>query len=299
MRYFTLSLSAAFVVATLAAATPGRAQQTFSSPEDAAKSLVDAAKSPEPGMLDRIFGPGGKDLLSSGDAEVDRQRIADFLALAEAGSGKTDGPQGTTALTFGSGGWAFPIPLRKEGEGWRFDLAAGKQVILDRRIGRNEIEAIGACADYVAAQREYFSQLRDGEPVQQYATRLISSPGRQNGLWWEPRDAADRSPLGDRIAHEAGDPRTLQSYKGYIYRILTRQGPSAPGGAYDYKVGGRLLAGFALIAYPETWGETGVMSFLCDQRGQVWQKNLGAGTREAAAKITSFNPGEGWEPVRP
>jgi hypothetical protein len=294
-----LLLLAALLATALAGAPQARAQQTFASPDDAAKSLVEAARSPEGGMLDRIFGPGAKDLLSSGDADTDRKRLDDFLALAENGSGKAERPDGTTALTFGSGGWEFPIPLRKEGEAWRFDLAAGKQIILDRRIGRNETEAINACSDYVAAQREYFSQLRDGQPVQQYAARLISSPGRQDGLWWEPRDPADRSPLGDRIAHEAGDPRKLQSYRGYVYRILTEQGPYAPGGAYDYKVSGRLLAGFALMAFPETWGETGVMTFLCDQRGQVWQKNLGADTRQAALKMRSFNPGPGWEPVQP
>ncbi len=198
----------------------------------------------------RIFGPGGQDLLSSGDPAVDKQRIADFLALAGKGSAVADGDAGHKALVFGTKGWRFPIPLQQKAGGWTFDLAAGKQAIIDRRVGVNELAAIGVCADYVAAQNEYRSRLHDDEPVPQYARRLLSSPGRNDGLYWPPANAADRSPLGDRIAgavDDGGDGKP-RSYRGYEFRILTAQGPDAPGGAYDYMVKGRLLAGFALIA---------------------------------------------------
>jgi hypothetical protein len=275
------------------------AQQSFDTPDAAAKALVDAARNPEQGMLDRIFGPGGKDLLASGDPAVDRLRLADFLALAGRGSAVADGPGGQKLLAFGGQGWRFPIPLQKKDSGWTFELAAGKQAMLNRRIGMNEFAAMGVCADYVAAQTEYRQSLHDDEPVAQYARRLLSSPGKHDGLYWPPATAADRSPLSDRIANSVdeggnGKPR---SYRGYTFRILTAQGPDAPGGAYDYMVKGRLLAGFALIASPLSWGETGIMTFLCDQQGRVWESNLGERTTALARQITRFDPGPGWSPV--
>jgi Protein of unknown function (DUF2950) len=298
-----MSIKIALVATSLFAmaafsADPALAQQAFPTPEAAGQALVEAASAPEPGAIERIFGPGGTELLSSGDAAIDRQRADDFLALAAGGNSIVDGNAGTKDLVFGSDGWRFPIPLRAATGGWVFDIAAGKQEIADRTIGRNEIAAIGACADYVDAQYDYFDSLHDDEPVQQYARRLLSTPGRHDGLWWSPEDATDISPLGDRIAEAAvkvgREPGKPGSYQGYIYRILTKQGPAAPGGAYDYLVKGRLLAGFALIAYPETWGKTGFMTFLCDQRGQVYQRNLGPTTSERAGAMKAFDPGAGW-----
>jgi hypothetical protein len=275
------------------------AQEVFSSPQEAAQALVQAATHPGEGLLEKIFGPGSKQLFSSGDEMVDKQRIADFLMLAAKGSSVNEGGEGLATLVFGDEGWRFPVPLRAKDGKWHFDLAAGRQEVLNRTIGRNELVAIGACADYVAAQREYYASLHDGEPVQQYARRFISSPGRHDGLWWEPADPADRSPLGDRIAAAAVDRSRATTgpvpYNGYIYRILTGQGTKAPGGAYGYIVGGRMLAGFALIAYPARWGETGIMTFLCDQQGQVYQRNLGPNTGSVAGTIETFNPVEGWD----
>jgi len=295
------SLIAGLFGVALMVAQPAIAQQVFASPEAAAKALVEAAGRPGEGMLDKIFGPGSQELLASGDAEIDRQRIEQFLAAAARGSSVVDGKDGRKLLVFGGNGWSFPIPLQQKGEQWTFDVAAGRIEILDRAIGRNEMTAIGACADYVAAQNEYFATLHDDEPVQQFARKLLSTPGKHDGLYWEPATPSDRSPLGDRIAAAAlenvrqdGQPRP---YRGYIYRILTGQGPSAPGGAYSYLVNGRLLAGFALLAYPEKWKETGVMTFLCDQRGQVFEANLGPRTTALSADITRFNPGEGWQRV--
>lgn len=283
-------------------ALPAGAQEIFPSPEAASTALVDAAKAPEKGMLDKIFGPGAKDLIASGDADVDKQRLSDFLELASKGGAVVDGDNGHKVLVYGPDQWHFPIPLKQGGEGWTFDLAAGKQQIADMSIGQNELVAIAACADYVAAQNEYFQTLHDDQPVQQFARRIVSRPGRHDGLYWEPETPDDRSPLGERVVAAAArshDPNVPGSYHGYRYRILTRQGAAAPGGAYDYLVNGRMLAGFALLAYPEKWGETGIMSFLCDQRGDVYQRNLGASTDRVAPGIRTFNPHSDWDLVEP
>lgn len=293
---------ATFLVGVLFLLAPASAQETFPSPEAAASALVDAARTPGPEALEKIFGPGGRELLASGDEQVDKSRREVFLNMAAGWVDVADGDNGAKMLVFGKVRWLFPIPLKQTGDRWTFDLAAGKQEITDRTVGRNELTAIGACADYVAAQKEYFASLRDDEPVQQYARRFISTPGRHDGLYWAPATPDDRSPLGDRIAAAAlqrdvtGKP---EAYEGYFYRILTRQGAGAPGGAYDYLIKGRLIGGFAMLATPERWGETGVMSFLCDQRGQVYELNMGPKTSALASEITAFDPGPGWKRVGP
>lgn len=301
MQKKALSTLGALLAGVVLFSQPARAQEVFPSPEAASTALVDAAKAPERGMLDKIFGDGARELIASGDEAVDKQRLSDFLVLASDGSAVTDGDGGTKVLTYGTDHWPFPIPLKQVAGGWAFDLTAGKERIADMTIGQNELVAIGACADYVAAQNEYFRTLHDEQPVQQFARRLVSTSGRHDGLYWAPEAATDRSPLGDRIVaaavHASKDPSLPGSYHGYHYRILTRQGPAAPGGAYNYLVKDRMLAGFALVAYPETWGETGIMTFLCDQRGDVYQRNLGATTSRIAPQIRSFNPGPDWERV--
>ena len=272
------------------------AQEVFVSPDAAAAALVAAAKNPGGGKLDTIFGAGGRDLFASGDPDIDSQRLQDFLALAEKATTIADGPGGEKILVFGASGWRFPVPLRQGKDGWTFDLAAGRQEVIDRAVGRNELLAIGACADFVTAQDDYFASLHDDEPVQQYARRFLSTPGQHDGLYWEPESQTDLSPLGDPIAGaiEAGADATPGVYHGYHFRILTRQGPDAPGGAYDYLVRGRLLAGYAMLAWPAEYGQSGIMSFLCDQRGEVYQSNLGPDTAKLAERILSFNPGPGW-----
>jgi len=300
MQAFSGSLLGAFLL--IGGTEAGLCQHLFDTPKEASQALVDAARQPQEGKLDEMMGAGAKELLSSGDEEIDHQRLADFLALADQAQGVVEEKPGMAILVFGADPWSFPIPLRQKDGKWAFDLKAGKQEIRDRAVGRNELTAIAACADYVQAQREYYDSLHDDEPVQQYARRFISSPGRHDGLWWQPETPRDRSPLGDVIAAAAVEKSSGKQgptpYFGYIYRILTKQGPDAPGGAYGYVVGGRMLAGFALLAYPERWGETGVMTFLCDQQGKVYQRNLGPGTATEAARIESLNPGKGWEAVR-
>lgn len=301
MHKITISALGALIASCLS--LPAAAQEVFPTPEAASTALVEAAKSPQEGMLDKIFGPGGKELIASGDPDVDRERLADFLELASKGSRVVDGESGEKILTYGTDQWRFPIPLRTSGTGWAFDIKLGKQQITDLTIGQNELVAIAACRDYVDAQNEYFQTLHDDEPVQQFAQKLVSTPGLHDGLYWEPATPTDRSPLGERVVAAAvrtsDDATAPRSYHGYRYRILTRQGPAAPGGAYDYLVNGRMLAGFALLAYPEKWGETGIMTFLCDQRGDVYERNLGPTTDRVAPTIRTFNPGAFWNSIEP
>lgn len=291
-------LVGSLLVLLLALAAPAGAQESFPTPEAAASALVDGVRAGDAARLDAIFGPGARELLASGDAQTDARRREMFLGLADGSVAIADGPEGEKIIALGRIGWRFPIPLAQKDGGWAFDLAAGRQEITDRTIGRNEYAAIAACADFVAAQAEYFGALHDDEPVQQYARRFISTPGRHDGLYWPPENAYDRSPLGARLAaaalEKAAGGTGPRAHEGYIYRILTAQGPNAPGGAYDYLVKGRLLAGFAMLAYPEHWQETGVMTFLCDQRGGVYERNLGPDTDKLAPRIDRFDPGPDW-----
>ncbi|SHE66152.1 Protein of unknown function [Kaistia soli DSM 19436] len=302
MRIF-VTIRTAVILGVLAVSPAALAETVFTSPEAAATALVDAAKAPGSGKLDAIFGGAANALLSSGDADADARNLADFINLAGRGQSAVDGDGGRKVLVFGEGGWRFPIPLKAEGAGWTFDIAAGRQHVSDLTIGENELVAIGACADFVAAQNEYFQALHDDQPVQQFARRLVSTPGRHDGLYWEPSSPSDRSPLGDRIVAAAvaasDDPAAPRSYHGYRFKILTRQGAAAPGGAYDYLVGGRMLAGYAMLAWPADWGESGIMTFFCDQRGTVYERNLGPTTREVALALRTFNPSPSWQVVSP
>ena len=209
---FRTHLFGALLIGALAfPASHAAAQQVFATPEAASTALIQAAQAPGQGALDRIFGAGGKDILSSGDPAVDSRHLSDFVSLARRGSAVTDGEDGEKVLLFGDTSWRFPIPLKPSGTGWVFDVAAGARQVTDLTIGENELVAIGACADYVAAQNEYFQQLHDDQPVQQYAQKLRSTPGLHDGLFWEPETQSDRSPLGDRVVaatvQSGDDPR--------------------------------------------------------------------------------------------
>ena len=217
-------------------------------------------------------------------------------AAAEANSLVTR-DENTRLLQVGQNAYLFPVPIVKNGSGWAFDLNAGRIELENRRIGLNELSAIEACHTYVAAQREYFRMDRDNDGVQQYASRFMSSPGLHDGLYWPPEDQADRSPLDGRISESVLKGSKSEPYNGYFFRILTGQGAAAPGGAYSYLINGRLLAGFALVAYPADWGHTGVMSFVCNQSGIVFQKDLGQRTAEIAGKMTRYNPDQSWSEV--
>lgn len=290
--------AAAGLLATLA---PARAQEVFASPEAAATALVQAAAGTEPGFVDRIFGPGARDLLASGDEAEDRRRLKAFVDAAAEGRKLESPTADRRVLVLGANGWPFPVPIVKRDKGWVFDVDAGRDELLNRTIGFNETSAIGACRAYVEAQREFFRQDRDGDDVQEYAQRIISRPGRHDGLYWPAENPADRSPLegliSTKLANRVAAGGKPEPYRGYRFKILKAQGKAAPGGAYNYVINGRMIAGFALVAYPDDWGRSGIMTFICNQQGKVFEKNLGPDTAAVAGAMTRYDPGAGWTPA--
>jgi hypothetical protein len=281
------------------------AQRTFSSPEQAAEALAAAWRSGGENQLLAIFGPAADKLVNSGDpiAEKDaRERLAS--SYDEAHRLEAEGAQ-QTVIVLGHDEWPYPIPLVKQGASWRFDVKAGLEQIIDRRIGRNELNAIEVCRAYVEAQREYAAKdpLHDG--LHEYAQRVASSEGKRDGLYWRASEGGEESPLGPLIvAAEAQGYRAASAegrapFHGYFYRILTRQGQSAPGGAKDYLVKGRLTGGFALVAFPATFGDSGVMTFIVSQDGIVFEKNLGPNTAALARRIAEYDPDTTWRVAQP
>jgi hypothetical protein len=289
----------------LRAAVAGAAdgQRRFSSPDEAGKALVAAAKSGDKLAVDAIFGPEIKELLS-GDAKQDAIEFAAFAKSVGQSTRWVPKADDRYVLNIGAQDWPMPIPLVHRDGSWFFDSAAGKDEVLSRRIGKDEVTAIGVCQTYVVAQREYASEDRDGSGVVKYAQKLRSSPGAKDGLYWHASPDEDQSPLGPLVAearaegygHKTaeGEP---QPFQGYRFRILTAQGPAAPGGAYDYVINGNMVAGFALVAYPAHWGASGVMTFIVNQSGKVYECNYGPESAELAEAITAFNPDAGWTPV--
>jgi hypothetical protein len=274
-------------------------QRTFASPEDAVVALVDANKAADNKALRALFGAEGDKLLASGDPVMDQRNREVFLvAYAEQAALQSLSPT-RDILYIGNEEWPFPIPLVKEGTAWRFDTAAGAQEILFRRIGRNELSTIAVCRAYVEAQQEYASQVHGGKPVGVYAQKIASTPGKQDGLFWKSEDPERRSPLGQFAAeaaaegyrHVEGQPA---AYHGYIFRILTG-GESAGRAIGSYIVKGEMRGGFALIAIPAAYGSSGVMSFIVNQDGVVYERDLGAETATVAAAITEFKADSSWQ----
>jgi hypothetical protein len=281
------------------------AQQTFASPEQAADALAEACGHGDMAELLKIFGAGGAKLVSSGDPVADdnaRQRLASEYAASHRIDYEGDSK---AVLSIGKDDFPLPIPLVKNGSAWHFDTATGAQEILDRRIGRDEFNTIEVCHTYVEAQREYAALSLVGKGQGEYAQKFRSSPGKHDGLYWEVENAADESPLGPLVASaraEGYGPNadgTPTPYQGYYFKILTRQGPNAPGGAKDYIVNGHMTGGFAMIAFPAKYGDSGVMTFIVDQTGVVFEKNLGPGTEAIARRIAAYDPDQSWKPTRP
>jgi Protein of unknown function (DUF2950) len=276
--------------------------QTFASPDAAGKALVEAAKAQNPDAMLAIFGPGSKDLISSGDAADDKASMEGFAQAYGAMNRWRALPDGSELLLVGADNQAFPIPLKKNASGqWYFDAAAGKDEILARRIGRDEIVAIDVCAALADAQAEYFSQKHDG--VKQYAQKFISDPGKQNGLYWESPEGQPRSPVGPLVAYATDEGYNVkaaahQAFHGYFFRILDKQGADAKGGAKDYIVNGKMTGGFAYVAYPATYNDTGIMTFVVSQNGVAYQKDLGKDAAEQAKAMTEFNPDKSWTAVQ-
>jgi hypothetical protein len=300
------SLAAACVCALMAASTfaSSAAAQTarrFTSPEEAVKALIDTVKAGNVDALVAIFGPEGKELIESSDPATARQNRQVFtVAVAEQWHLEDAAPSRKT-LVIGNEDWPFPVPLVREGSGWRFDTAAGREEVIARRIGRNELAAIDTVRAYVSAQRRYAEQGHDGKPAGVHATRFASDLGKENGLYWPASTGGKRSPLGDLVAQAAeegrpvGGDRTQPSpFRGYYFTILTAQGAAAPGGAKSYVVKGEMTGGFALVAWPAQYDVTGVMTFMVNQDGIIQEKDLGPETDAVARKMTTYNPDATW-----
>jgi hypothetical protein len=298
-------------VALLALTLPVRAsaadEQTFAAPQDAVNALAAAATNHDTNALHAIFGPAGHEIVSP-DAV---QAIEEYKMFVQHLTEKVqliNHSDSNVTLEIGADGWPFPIPLVKQDGQWFFDTAAGKEEILARRIGRDEIGAINVCNAYVGAQREYAGQDRLGDGVLAYAQFLRSTPGTHDGLFWPTNQPGEElSPLGPLIAQARveGYQRTARMlndeqapYHGYYFKILIRQGKHAPGGKYKYIINGRMIAGFALVAWPAEWGNTGVMTFIVNQQGKVHQKNLGPQTAKIARAITTYDPDDTWSLVK-
>jgi hypothetical protein len=276
-------------------------QTTFATPQQAADSLVAAADKFDQAALIGIFGPdGSKDIVFSGDIGQDRKHAEDFVAKArEKKEVSVDPKTGNRAfLLVGSGDWPFPVPLVKTGSKWFFDSKAGKQELLFRRIGENELDAISVCHGYVDAQYDYAYKKREGYDVNQFAQRIISTPGAQDGLAWQNSDGTWEGPVGEKIAKAVGEGYDLgQPYHGYYFKILKGQGPDAPLGRLDYVVKGAMIGGFAFVASPSEYSVTGVRSFIVSQDGVVYEKDLGPSTLDQFKAMELFNPDNSWDPV--
>lgn len=296
--------------AALALALPASAfafeEQSYASPDDALNSLKSAAAIHDTNALQTIFGPERNQLVSPDTVQASAafKLFADRLAANS--QWKTNSDDNLT-LQIGPDNWPFPIPLVRQDGRWHFDTEAGAEEILARRVGMDELGAINVCDAYVAAQREYASQDRLGDGVLAYAQYLHSSPGAHDGLYWPAPSGGELSPLGPLIAqarvegyhHTARMINDLQApYHGYYFKILTRQGRHAPGGKYNYIINGRMIAGFALVAWPAEWNNTGVMTFIVNQQGKVFQKNLGPKTAKIAKGMTTYDPDATWAPAR-
>jgi hypothetical protein len=275
--------------------------RTFDTPQQAADALVVAAGVFDVGLLDELFGPDTRAVLLSGEDAQDRQRAADFVAMAhDELSVSVDPKTGTRAFVIvGDDDWPFPIPIVKRGGKWSFDTKAGRQELLYRRIGSNELDAIRVCRGYHEAQYEYAEKPREGHDVNQYAQRIVSSPGKQDGLAWQTADGTWHGPVGEKIASaiERGYSTSAQPYHGYFFKMLKGQGPAAPLGEMDYVINGAMIGGFALAAAPAQYGVTGVKTFMISQDGVVYEKDFGTATLDEFAKLERFNPDRSWTPV--
>lgn len=282
---------------------PAADQQTFHSPEEAMSALATAVKTRDTNQIDAIFGPAAREI-SNPDPVQAAKDLENFAKLLQIAPVLEKRGETNAVLLVGSESWPFPVPLVKRGGSWIFDTLAGKEEIINRRIGENELIAIGVCRAYVVAQRRYASQDRDEDQVLEFAQRLVSSEGRRDGLYWPPMKGEELSPFGPLAAYAQAEgykgstAEKVEPFHGYFLKILTRQGKHAPGGKHDYLINGNMVAGFALVAWPAQWQESGVMTFIVNHQGRVFQKNLGAKTSDIASRMKAYDPDDTWSPVR-
>ncbi|HVZ20184.1 MAG TPA: DUF2950 domain-containing protein [Vicinamibacterales bacterium] len=297
------TLAALVAVAFVGLATALRAATgtLFNTPQDAAAALVAAADQFDAPMLQALFGPEGADLVTSGEPAQDRQRARDFAAAAHEKMSVSLDPKNRKRafILVGDNAWPFPVPVVKRGAKWSFDTAAGRQEVLYRRIGENELDAIAICRGYVDAQHEYAMQPRNGWDVNQYAQHIVSTPGTQDGLAWQNPDGSWGGPVGEPIARAIaqGYSSRTEPYHGYFFKVLKGQGPSAPLGQLDYVIHGAMIGGFALVAAPAQYGVTGVKTFMVSHDGVVYERDLGPSTLDAFATMERFDPDRSWTPV--
>jgi hypothetical protein len=275
----------------------------FHSPEEAAAALGQAAQAKDVAAIAAILGPSSKDLIEFGDEVAQKQAIEEFSGAFLEHHHVASKNSKQLVLIVGNNGWPFPIPLVKQGSEWRFDTAAGREEILNRRIGENELNAIAVCRAYVEAQTEYAAIDVDGSGAAQFARKVVSSPGTKDGLFWPVKEGEKPSPFGPFIAQATSEGYTDRTakpdpYHGYLFRILMAQGNSARGGKKSYIADGKMTGGFALIAYPASWGKSGIMTFIVNHDAEVFQKSLGPRTAEIASALTDYNPDRTWKSVK-
>jgi hypothetical protein len=290
MGHFSIALGLSAGLAfsgTSLAAEPA----SFPSADAAATALVTAIETQDDAELAKILGSEWRVYIPRGD--IDPEDVETFLAAYKEGH-KIVEDGGKSRISVGKAGWTMPIPIVKKGSGWTFDVVAGREEMRVRTIGRHELDAQQAILAFYDAERDYAMNDRNGDGIHEYAEKFISTPGKQDGLYWETKDGESDSPLGPLFAEGAAPTGKGEGYHGYHYRILTSQGPSAPGGAYNYIVGGRMRSGFAAIAWPISYGQSGVMSFMVSHDGIVFEKDLGKGTTAAAEAMKKFDPDDSW-----
>jgi hypothetical protein len=303
----TLFIAAAFIALVISGRSQAETgeQRTFASPDEAVRTLVGALKAEDTKMLTAIFGPGSEDIFSSGDPVADKAEHELFITRYEQKNSLEEETTGKVILSVGDDDWPLAIPIVKEAGVWRFNTLEGREELLARRIGRNELDVIQTCLAVVDAQREYALKDRNSDGFREYAQKFMSDPGKQDGLYWEAKEGDEQSPFGPLIAEaqEEGYPGRPEGaepipYHGYYFRILTAQGQNAAGGPYDYVVHGRLIGGFAAVAYPADYANSGVMTFIVNHEGVVYQKDLGEKTAELAKAMTLYDPDDTWTPAQ-
>jgi hypothetical protein len=300
-----ITIIIAVIALSLTVSAQDAKQEKFKSPEDAFGALIKAAKTNDTVELLAIFGPQGKDIISSGDVIADGNARKRFVDSAEEVVKFSKLDDNTMLAVIGKDACSFPIPLVRSGQEWVFSTSEGKQEIINRRIGKNELSTIQVSLAYVDAQREYAGKDRDGSGVLQYAQRFISHAGKKDGLYWEAAAGEESSPLGPLFAQATNEGYAIgkqgekhKPYHGYYFKILKSQGSKAPGGDLDYIINGKMTAGFGLLAYPAEYGVSGIMTFIVNQQGIVYEKDLGSKTDELVKAMIKYAPDETWETVK-
>lgn len=302
-RALVLMLAAMLSLSAVSVFAQQGNEKTFPSPGEAVLALYNAAKANDTPAVLAIFGSSGNEIIHTGDQVVDDNMRTEFVKRYDQMHRVVLEPDGTATLYVGADNWPFPIPIAKNGGGsWYFDTETGKKEILYRRVGRNENDAIDILHSLVDAQHDYASETHDGDKTKHYATKFISDDGKQNGLYWKTGDNDPPSPIGPQLVSAAAEGYNMQAgkpqpYHGYYYRILTKQGAAAKGGARDYMVNGQLTKGFAFVAYPAEYRNSGVVTFIVDQDGVVYEKDLGPDTAKIASAMTEYNPDSTWSPA--